>query len=61
MENEEYVSCPLIDGENIPEVDCYLTCLVVEKYRKDDVLIDRIKAKKNFREICLNCKYHDLS
>ena len=53
--------CPLMDGECISEDDCYENCMIAERYIKPDRLPERVKAKENFREICLACKHHDLN
>ena len=53
-------SCPLMDGENITEDDCYENCLVAERQLFPNGMPETAKSKPNFREICLACKYHDL-
>jgi hypothetical protein len=57
---QENRACPLMDGEYISEDDCYENCMIAERYIKPDFLPDKAKEKKDFREICLACKYHDL-
>ncbi len=52
-------SCPLLDGETISFDDCVENCTIAEGYLKPDSLPEIARSKKNFREICLSCKYHD--
>lgn len=52
--------CPLMDGESISEDECYENCMVAERYFKPDRLPEKVKAKEDFREICLACEHHDL-
>ena len=59
MENKN-LHCPLMDGNIISFEDCVENCTIVEGYLKPDSLPKKVKEKKNFREICLACKYHDL-
>lgn len=51
-------SCPLVDAEIISYIDCYEIRLVADGYIKTKCLPEQIKHKKNFREVCLNCKYN---
>lgn len=53
--------CPLLDGNSISEDACYEYCLVAEKMLKPDrILPEKVKAKEDFRAICLACEHHDL-
>ena len=58
MENENR-KCPLFDGEMISFDDCVENCTIAEGFLKPDNLPDKVKKKKDFREICISCKYHD--
>lgn len=53
--------CPLMDGERISEDECFECCLVTERYLVPDILPQKARDKDDFREICISCKYHDLS
>ena len=56
---EENRICPLLGNKPISEDDCYETCMIAEKYIKSSLLLEEIKNKKDFREICFSCKHHD--
>ena len=58
---EEVGECPMMDNENISLDDCFENCMIVEWYLKPEGLPETVKNKEGFREICLSCKYHDLS
>ncbi len=48
-----------MDGESISEDECYETCMIAERYFKPDRLPEKVKAKEDFREICLVCEHHN--
>lgn len=50
-------NCPLVD-ELIDNADCFENCCVAEYQIKPDTLPERFKQKPNWRDICLDCKYH---
>jgi hypothetical protein len=49
-----------MDGEEITFDDCVENCSIAEGFLKPNSLPDKAKEKKDFQEICLACKYHDL-
>ena len=57
---ENKIFCPLIDNNEISDGDCYDICLVANKMLKASAIPDMFTEKENFREICLNCKYHNM-
>lgn len=59
--SEELRECPMMDNENISLDNCFENCMIAERYLKPDSLPEKVKSKEGFREICLSCKYHDLS
>lgn len=50
--------CDLID-ECIDGGDCIIVCDVVDDFFKETVLEEKFKRKRNYKEICKNCKYHN--
>ncbi len=50
---EEKVICPLTD-DLIDPVDCMENQVI-----KEDFIPQKFKVKKNWKEICKNCKYQD--
>ena len=56
---QENRACPLMEGEIISFDDCVENCTIAEGFLKPDSLPQKAKSKKDFREICLSCKYHD--
>lgn len=58
MSGPDYVMCPLVDKE-IENIDCIETSDAVDGMLKKDSVPDRFKRKKDWEEICKNCKWHD--
>lgn len=58
MSGPDYVICPLVDKE-IENIDCIETSDAVDGMLKKDSVPDRFKRKKDWEEICKNCKWHD--
>ncbi len=52
-------NCPLMDGDLITFTDCIENCSIAEGYIKPECLPEKARKKENFRDICLNCKYHE--
>lgn len=51
--------CPLLDGAEISEAECVDDCMVTEKMIKPSAINPKYTQKDNFRDICLNCKFHE--
>lgn len=51
--------CPLLKGKEISDAECCDVCLVSEEMMIESEIDQKYKEQKNFREICLKCKYHD--
>ena len=58
MSGPDYVMCPLVDKE-IENIDCIETSDAVDGMLKKDSVPDLFKRKKDWEEICKNCKWHD--
>ena len=58
MRGPDYVMCPLVDKE-IENIDCIENSDAVDGMLKKDSVPDRFKRKKDWEEICKNCKWHD--
>lgn len=54
MEYKEKVFCPLVD-ENISIIDC-----MENRDIKDEYIPVKYKQKENWKDICKNCRYHEL-
>ena len=54
----EQVKCPLVD-RMIFDIDCIETSDVARGLLKSDRMPDEYKAKPNWREICVSCKWHN--
>ncbi len=53
----ESVVCPLV-GEKIDIWDCYENISIADRQLKESAMPERFKQKPNWRDICLDCKYH---
>ncbi len=56
---ENRIICPLINKE-ISDDDCYDVCLVANKMLKPSAIPEMFTQKEDFREVCKNCKNHNL-
>mgnify|MGYP004554342375 FL=1 len=52
------VLCPLIDKE-IDAIDCIENRDCIDGIIKLSSLPEKYKAKKNYKEICVSCKWHN--
>lgn len=50
--------CDLIDSE-INGNDCIIVCDVTDDMLKENVIDGKFTVKKDYKEICKKCKYHD--
>ncbi len=50
---DDFILCPLVD-EKISAVDC-----LENIYIKEECIPPKFKVKKDWKEICENCKYQD--
>ena len=57
---ENRITCPLIDNKEISDADCYDVCLVANKMLKASAIPEIFTQKEDFREICKNCKNHNM-
>ena len=48
-----------MDGEEISFEDCIENCTIAEGFLKPLSLPEKAKNKKNYKEICLSCEYHE--
>lgn len=56
---EDRIKCPLID--NMIEVgDCVVYSDVASGMLKENCIPEKFKEKNNWRDICKNCKYHEM-
>lgn len=55
--DDKRVSCPLVDRE-IEDIDCIENRDVVDGMIIESSLPDEYKRKKNWKDICRNCKWH---
>lgn len=58
-EYPDSVFCPLVDAI-IEDIDCVENQDVVSDMIKDDTMPVKYKAKPNWRQICLACKYYEI-
>jgi len=58
-EYPDHVLCPLAD-EVIEDIDCIENQDVVDGMIKPDTMPIQYKEKLNWRQICQNCKYHEI-
>ena len=56
MENK--IKCPLIDGE-IEIIECIVNIDCISGMIKIENMPDKFKVKKDYKNICKNCRYHD--
>ena len=52
------VFCPLVDAI-IEDIDCIENRDIIDGFFKMSCLPDKYKVKKDFTEICKNCKWHN--
>lgn len=52
------VLCPLVD-EIIEDIDCIENRDIIDGFFKMSCLPEKYKQKKNFTDICKNCKWHN--
>lgn len=52
------IKCP-ITKEKIDEAECSVTVDVCDGAVKDTILSNRVKKVENWKDICINCKYHN--
>lgn len=60
-DNKEVVTevfCPLVD-EIIEDIDCIENRDIIDGFFKISCLPEKYKAKKNFKDICKSCKWHN--
>lgn len=58
MKNDT-IKCPLVD-DAIDIGDCVVYSDVVSGMLKEKCIPERFKEKKNWKDICKNCKYHEM-
>ena len=58
IEEKDYF-CPLLDNEKISEEECVDVCMVAEEMIKPSAISPKYMQKNDFKNICLNCKFHD--
>ncbi len=51
------VMCPLVD-EEIEDIVCLENRACVDKELVMSCMLERFKQKENFKDICMNCKWH---
>lgn len=51
------VKCPLVDFR-IEESNCLENAMIVAGFMDEISMIEKFKAKENWREICKNCPNH---
>lgn len=54
------ILCPLLNYIEINDAECYETCLVAVGLLKKEAINKIFTLKDDFREICKNCKNHNL-
>lgn len=59
MTKVDRVYCPLVD-EEIENIECIENSDVAAGMMKEETLPQKYKEKEKWREICKNCKYHNL-
>lgn len=58
MEEVRFI-CPLINDKEISEEECVDVCMVAEEMIKPSAISPKYTEKTDFKEICLNCKFHN--
>lgn len=53
-------NCPLMYGFEIDSDLCFEYSMVADRFITSSTMLEEIKVKENFREICKKCKYHDI-
>lgn len=56
--DDRWVFCPLVDRK-IEDIDCIENRDVVDSMIIESLLPDEYKRKKNWKDICRTCKWHD--
>ncbi len=54
----DHVLCPLID-EYIEDITCLENRAVADREIIETVLPEKYKFKRNWRGLCVNCKWHN--
>lgn len=55
----ERVKCPLVDYEEIDDIDCIENTDIAAGMIKDDNMPEKFKKYPDWKEICQKCKWHD--
>ena len=58
MEEIRFI-CPLLNDKEISEEECVDVCMVTEEMIKPSAISSKYTKKSDFKEICLNCKFHN--
>lgn len=53
-----YVLCPLVE-QDIESIDCIENRDIVDGFIKENHIPLRFKKKSDWKEICLNCEWHN--
>ena len=56
---ETRLECPLVDGRPIHCDDCLENSDIVDGDMSDRCVPEEFKEKKNWKDICLKCKWHN--
>jgi len=56
--NDHLILCPLVD-EEIEDIDCIENRDIVDEMLSEKGMPLKFKQKKDWREICKNCKWHN--
>lgn len=56
---EDRIRCPLVD-DMIEVGDCVVCSDVSNGMLKENCIPEKFRQKKNWKNICKNCKYYDL-
>lgn len=56
---EDIIRCPLVDTL-ITSAECIENVDIVDGMIVEESMPDKYKTKKEWKEICKNCKYHEL-
>ena len=56
---EDTIRCPMID-EMIDASECVENVDIVDGLVIETSMPEKFKVKKDWKNICMNCKYHDM-
>lgn len=56
--DDKWVECPLVDRD-IEDIDCIENRDIVDGMIVESALPDEYKRKKDWKNICKNCKWHN--